>query len=95
MAEIGFDISEKRPKSFLLFEGKHFDYLITICDGTKDKIPNVNIQYSHKIHLCFSNPRKTTIPEIDHLDIYREVRDEIRNELEYFYNRILQKELIH
>lgn len=93
MAEIGIDISEKRPKSYQLFEGKQFDYLITICDGTKDKVPNVNIGYSHKIHLGFTNPRKTNIPETDHLDIYREVRDEIRNELEYFYQRILIKEL--
>ena len=48
MDEIGIDIRNKKPKSFSMFEGMTVDYLITLCDGTKDKLPAVNILYTQK-----------------------------------------------
>ncbi|MBV5348766.1 arsenate reductase ArsC, partial [bacterium] len=47
MKEIGIDINKKKPKSYHEFEGMEFDYLITLCDGTKDKIDTVNIPAKH------------------------------------------------
>lgn len=93
MNEIGIDISTKKPKSYREFEGIFVDYLITLCDGTKDKIPSVNIPAKHKIHLGFEDPRKAYCTEGQIIDLYRDIRDEIRNELDYFYTRILIKEL--
>jgi arsenate reductase len=89
MKEIGIDISDKRPKSYHEFEGKEFDYLITLCDGTKDKIDTVNITSKHRIHLGFEDPRKACCTEKQLISIYRDIRDEIKNELDYFYNRVL------
>jgi len=93
MEEIGIDISLKKPKSYLEFEGICVDYLITLCDGTKDNITSVNIPARHKIHLGFEDPRKAYCTEEQIIDIYRDIRDEIRNELNYFYSRILINEL--
>lgn len=93
MSEIGIDISMKKPKSYKEFEGMFVDYLITLCDGTKDKITSVNIATKHKIHLGFEDPRKAYCQEEQIIDIYRDIRDEIRNELNYFYSRILINEL--
>jgi arsenate reductase len=93
MAEIGIDITMKKPKSYLEFEGMAVDYLITICDGTKDHITSVNIPARHKIHLGFEDPRKAYCTEEQIIDIYRDIRDEIKNELDYFYSRILINEL--
>lgn len=95
MDEIGIDIRNNKPKSFSMFEGMTVDYLITLCDGTKDKLPSVNISYTHKIHLGFNDPRKVTSSGTEKIEIYREIRDEIKNELDYFYNRILVREFIH
>lgn len=94
MQEIGIDISDKNPKSYKHFEGAMVDYLITISDGTKDKTPPVNISYKHKIQLGFNDPRKTSHFNPENADAYRETRDEIRNELDYFYSRILSRELV-
>jgi len=91
MNEIGIDISMKKPKSYHQFEGVSLDYLITLCDGTKDKIAAVNILAKHIIHVGFEDPRKAFCSEEKLLDIYRDIRDEIRNELEYFYIQILSK----
>lgn len=92
MDEIGIDISNKFPKSFHEFEGISVDYLITICDGTTEKIPSVNIHANHKIHLGFDDPKKAYCSDEQVIDIYRDIRDEIQNELDYFYTHILMPE---
>lgn len=89
MSEIGIDISTKKPKSYKEFEGLAVDYLITLCDGTRDKITSVNITASHKMHLGFEDPKKAYCSNGQIMDIYRDIRDEIRIELDYFYTRIL------
>lgn len=93
MNEVGIDISLKKPKSYREYEGIFMDYLITLCDGTKDKIMSVDLPAKHKIHLGFEDPRKAFCSEDQVIDIYRDIRDEIRNELDYFYSRILINEL--
>lgn len=95
MREINIDISMKKPKSYTEFEGIFVDYLITICDGTKDKIASVDIQSKHKIHLGFEDPRKTYCADAQITNLYRDIRDEIKNELDYFYTNVLVHELIH
>jgi arsenate reductase len=89
MGEIGIDISNKTPKSYHEFEGSSVDYLITICDGTTEKIAAFNIQAQHKIHLGFDDPKKAYCSDEQLIDIYRDIRDEIQNELDYFYTHIL------
>jgi len=93
MKEIGIDINKKKPKSYHEFEGMEFDYLITLCDGTKDKIDTVNIPAKHHMHLGFEDPRKAYCTEEQLIYLYRDIRDEIRNELDYFYSHVLISEL--
>ncbi len=93
MKEVGIDISSKRPKSCHEFEGMEFDYLITLCDGTKDKIDTVNIPARHHIHLGFEDPRKAYCTKEQLVYLYQDIRDEIKNELDYFYSRVLIKQL--
>lgn len=93
MKEIGINISTKKPKSYHEFERMEFDYLITLCDGTKDKIDTIDIQARHYIHLGFEDPRKAYCTEEQLIYLYRDIRDEIRNELDYFYAHVLLNEL--
>ena len=93
MKEIDIDISMKKPKSYHEFDGKEFDYMITLCDGTKDKIDSINIQAKHHIHLGFEDPRKAYCTDEQVIYLYRDIRDEIKNELDYFYSRVLLKEI--
>jgi arsenate reductase (thioredoxin) len=93
MKEIGIDIRTKKPKSYHEFEGMEFDYLITLCDGTKDKIETVNIPAKHHIHLGFEDPQKAYCTEEQIIYLYRDIRDEIKNELDYFYGNVITKKL--
>ncbi|MDO9614650.1 MAG: hypothetical protein Q7J86_09010, partial [Bacteroidota bacterium] len=58
-------------------------------------ITSVNIPSKHKIHLGFEDPKKAYCSNEQVIDVYRDIRDEIKNELDYFYNRILTVEMIH
>lgn len=93
MKEIGIDIDMKKPKSYHEFEGQEFDYLITLCDGTKDKIETVNIPAKHHMHLGFEDPKKAYCTAEQIIYVYRDIRDEIRNELDYFYTHVLLNKL--
>jgi arsenate reductase len=40
MAEIGIDLSTHRSKSILEFQGKTFDYMVTVCDAAREACPD-------------------------------------------------------
>ncbi len=87
MNEIGMELN---VLSYIQeFEGMDVDYLITICHGTKRKPSQNPVQAIHKIYLTFE-VQKTNFSDSDQiLTMYRDMRDEIKNEFEYFYQRIL------
>jgi arsenate reductase len=39
MAEVGVDISTHRSKSIMEFQGKAFDYVVTVCDAARENCP--------------------------------------------------------
>ena len=93
MKEVGIDISMKIPKSYMDLAGLSLDYLITLCCGKELKSDLIDIPARHKIHLGFEDPRKASGTGEQLIELYRDVRDEIRDELRYFYIHVLSPEL--
>ena len=91
MAEAGLEMSLKDCGSPSDFSGLFFDYLITVCEGTKEEYKNLLLQYQRKLHLGFSNPELVSEEKNEKLEAYRNLRDEMKTELHYFYYRILSK----
>jgi len=80
MAE-GVDISGQRSKHFTELKDIRFDYVVTVCDDAYEKCP-VFPGKTRVIHIGFDDPprlAKQTSDEQEVLDIYRRVRDEIRD----------------
>jgi arsenate reductase len=77
MAEIGIDISKQRSKTLDEFQGKYFDYVVTVCDNT-GKICPVFSGAGENIHHTFFDPAEVKGAEKDVMLIFRAVRDEIR-----------------
>jgi arsenate reductase (thioredoxin) len=93
MAEIGIKIEQKKPENFNKYADIEFDFLITVGDGTPEELRLPPVKARRKMHLGFQNPFKTSRnPEVIK-ECCREIRDEIQAELDYFYNKILKKEL--
>ena len=81
MAELGIDISKHRSKSIDEFAGRHFDYVITVCDNAKESCPFFP-GGGERIHHSFLDPAATSAEA--QLAQFRRVRDEIKSWLESF-----------
>jgi arsenate reductase len=80
MSEIGVDISGHRSKSIDEFIGQEFDYVITVCDNANERCPVFpgNVK---RIHWSLEDPAAAIGDEGERLDVFRRVRDEIRERL--------------
>ena len=78
MQEIDVDISKHRSKHMREFYGKGFDLVVTVCDYAK-KICPVFPGAKRMIHQSFEDPSSTDGTEEEKLEVYRKVRDQIKN----------------
>jgi len=89
MGEIGIDIGTNSSDHISQYEGQGFDYVITLCGDADEKCPAV-FGGVKRIHIGFDDPPKATGAEEEVLDVYRRVRDEIRQQLGDFFRGKLQ-----
>ena len=81
MAEVGIDISGHKSKHFSELKDVGFDYIVTVCDDAYEKCPIFPGKVK-TIHVGFDDPprlAKQAKTEQEALNIYRRVRDEIRD----------------
>ncbi len=89
MKEIGIDLKPHVPQHYSKFEHLAFDILITVGDGTAEELKIPPIKFKRKMHLGLQNPYKYAKTEEEIKDKCREIRDEIKTEMDYFYHRII------
>jgi arsenate reductase len=77
MAEVGIDLSTHRSKSILEFQGKSFDYVVTVCDSARDVCPF--FPGETEIHKSFADPAEFRGTGAEIMEKVRAVRDEIRD----------------
>lgn len=85
MAEAGVDISGQRSKSVDEFVGEEFDYVITLCDNARENrayFPRA----ARRLHWPIDDPYGLDP------DAYRRARDEVRERVDDFLNRIANDE---
>ncbi|MFW9897910.1 MAG: arsenate reductase ArsC [Candidatus Thorarchaeota archaeon] len=78
MEEIGIDISKQRSKSISKFNGVKFDIVITVCDNAKKVCPFFP-GAKEMIHAPFDDPAAFKGPDDKILDLFKSVRDQIKN----------------
>ncbi len=83
MREIGIDISQQRSKSVDEFTDEHFDYVITVCDNAREHCP-IFPGNAKRIHWSFDDPAAAPGDEVAQLEVFRRVRDEIKEQLTEF-----------
>jgi len=77
MKEIGIDISAQRSKHLDEYGEASFDYIITLCDSAATTCP-VFPGEGERIHHSFPDPAAATGSEEEKLDMFRKVRDELK-----------------
>lgn len=81
MAEIGIDISQQESKTLGQYLQDGFDEVITVCDDANEACP-VFPNAKNRRHWSFPDPSKAQGSEEERLQVYRAVRDAIRQKIE-------------
>jgi arsenate reductase len=87
MNEIGIDISGQRSKKMDAYRGTLFDLAVTVCDKAKEACPICQVSLKapetapaakKAVHKTFKDPAIAEGSEEEQLNVFRQVRDEIR-----------------
>lgn len=89
MAEIGIDIGSNLSDHISKYDDHNFNYVITLCGDADEKCPIV-VGGVDRIHIGFDDPPKASGSEEEVLNVYRRVRDEIRQQLGDFFRKELK-----
>jgi arsenate reductase len=81
MKEIGIDISGQSAKDIRSFDGKRFDYVVTLCDRARGTCPFFAGAREY-IHKGFEDPAAAVGSDEKSLAAFRRVRDQIREWIE-------------
>ena len=82
MEEAGVDLSGHHSKTIEELQELQFDHVITVCDSAKEACPV--IPGARMLHMGFQDPPAMTREWTDEeaiLNVYRRVRDEIRDSI--------------
>jgi arsenate reductase len=83
MAEVGIDISNHRSKHLKEFLDQPVQTVITVC-GNLDQACPVFPGQVNRHHWPFDDPAKATDSEVEVLECFRRVRDEMRRVFEAY-----------
>jgi len=86
MKELGIDLSTHRSKSIEEFQGMIFDIVVTVCDNAKEACPF--FPGKKVIHKGFDDPANLDGPIEDTLDVFRRVRDEIKDWIKKTFGQV-------
>ncbi len=84
MAEIGIDISTRQPKSVFVYLGKTMiHYLIVVCNKAQSTCPRIwpGLPNEKRYYWPISDPAAISGTSEEQLAGFREVRDELREQL--------------
>jgi arsenate reductase len=93
MQESGIDISAGVPKSVNQFTSQSFDYVITVCDDADKNCPNFSGKVGRRVHIGFIDPAAATGSEEHIMNVFRQVRDEIKQKFSDYYAKEISKSL--
>ncbi|HTB33034.1 MAG TPA: arsenate reductase ArsC [Bacteroidia bacterium] len=85
----GIDISQNQTKDVFEFykQGKHFDYVITVCDTANEQCPFFPSQKG-KMHWSFRDPSKFTGSPEEILEEVKKLKEEMKKEITEFIDVI-------
>jgi arsenate reductase (thioredoxin) len=80
MKEKGIDISGHRSKNVTEFLGRHFTYVVTVCDNARQQCP-IFPGNSIRLHWPLEDPADAAGTESERMVKFREIRDQIEQRI--------------
>lgn len=91
MKEDYIDLSNHSPKHVDVFLNESFDFVITVCGGANESCPSFIGNVGKRLHIGFDDPAEATGSEEEVMEVFRRVRDEIKNDFFIFYKNHIKK----
>tara|TARA_B110000444_G_C18747533_1_gene551034 strand:- start:581 stop:994 length:414 start_codon:yes stop_codon:yes gene_type:complete len=88
MSEMGIDISNNSSNHAAEYANVDFDYVFTVCDNAKEICP-IYHKANQLIHHSFIDPANTKGTEEEQLEVYIEVRNQLRDYFKDFAEKNL------
>lgn len=85
MNQIGIDISNNTPKNVSIYLKENFDYVITVCDDANETCPFFSGKVGKRLHMGFEDPAKAKGTEVEIINEFSRIRNEIKEEFYKFY----------
>lgn len=82
MQRYGIDISENKSNNLEEYKDIEFDFVITVCDSAKESCPV--FACTNVIHKSFPDPAKVKGTDEELIEIYSDVRDNLKIFLKQF-----------
>ena len=89
MQEAGIDISQHKTKSVDRYLKDEWDYVITVCDNAKETCPVFLGKVKHRLHMGFEDPSNFKGTDLQIMNDFRRIRDQIKSSFYKFYNDLL------
>ena len=89
MHEAGIDISHNKPVNVSQYLKDEWDYVITVCDDANETCTFFTGRVKNRIHLGFEDASHFKGTEIQTMNEFRRIRDEIKSVFLEFYNEKL------
>lgn len=88
MEELGINISNQSSTNLKEYQGKEFDYVITLCE--EGDCP-VFLNGKKYIHHEFKDPKTYSKDNLEKIEIFRLIRDEIKDWIENSFMAVINK----
>lgn len=88
MAEDNIDISSQHAKSFEKFQGKHFDFVLSLCQEISIELPDY-LLFDQELKLYVPDPAVFQGSAEATLHYFRQIRDQIKAEILKFIGKEL------
>jgi arsenate reductase len=86
LQELGIDTASLRSKGLDEFGRQGFDYAITLCANAEQACPAF-LGQTKRVHIGFEDPSRATGGEEERLEVFRRLRDEIKERLSAFFKQ--------
>ncbi|NCF64765.1 MAG: arsenate reductase ArsC [Chloroflexi bacterium] len=80
LAELGIDISNHTSKSTESFRDASLDWVVTVCDDAAENCP-LWLGQGNTVHIGFPDPAQATGTDDEKMVVFRQVRDDIREQV--------------
>ena len=92
MQEWGYDLSDHQSKDVFTFfrQGRLFDYVITVCDKSREAECPIFPGIVKRLHWTFNDPAEVVGNDSEKLEQVRKIRDAIRQKVANFINESIK-----